>query len=89
MQKMNLPEIPTRSTTCYIYVTRRRAGARTAYQVGYSADMDSGSRLAAAEGVVYMRPFSDPIDALGHKLLLEQLSDASLRRLIRNYNNKP
>lgn len=74
------------ATPCYIYVIRRGAGARAAYYVGYSVGAGSASRLAAAEGVVYLRPFSDPVDALGHKLLLEQLSAASLRRLIRNYN---
>ncbi len=36
--------------------------------------------------VVYLRAFDDPLDALGHKLLLEQLSNDSLLRLIRKFN---
>jgi hypothetical protein len=74
-----------RPTPCYIYIARRRAGARIAYRIGYSVDGGGGLHPAPGEGIVYLRPFSDPIDALGHKLLLEQLSIASLRRLIRTY----
>ena len=35
--------------------------------------------------LVYLREFSDIKDAIGHKLFLEKISKASLRRIIRMY----
>lgn len=86
---MNPTDIPVRRPTpCYVYVTRREAGARAVYEIGCTVDAAGGSQSASRDRSVYLREFSDPIDALGHKLLLEQLSAASLRRFIRTYNVK-
>ncbi len=72
----------TYSASAWVYVlqSHERGGCR----VGQSADLRDLVRWEHKddERVVYLRPFADPLDALGHKLLLEQLSDASLQRLI-------
>jgi hypothetical protein len=38
--------------------------------------------------LVYLRKFDDFRDAIGHKLFLEEISNASLQRIIRMYKRK-
>lgn len=57
------------------------------YQIGYTLNL--AERMKQANGqdaqLVYLREFSDVKDAIGHKLFLEKISRASLRRIIRMY----
>ena len=75
--------LPAADTTlrCLVYILR---GGRGDYSVGYTT-----KSIFQNGQVVYLREFADPIDALGHKLFLEQLSATSLRRIARQHPAGP
>ncbi len=85
---MNDPSLLMNTTPCWVYITRRGTGPRASYRVGYAAGGTGPPAAIPGAKVVYLHPFPDPLAALGHKLLLEQLSAASLRRLIRMHPAK-
>jgi hypothetical protein len=69
---------------CWIYILQDKITA--AYQIGYTTNAPTNG--ASDKKLVYLRSFDDFADAMGHKLFLEQISTASLRRILRMHNPK-
>ncbi|MDR1644772.1 MAG: hypothetical protein LBS05_02950 [Tannerellaceae bacterium] len=82
---MEAPSCTNGSTPCWIYILQE--GKETDYQIGYTLDLPERMRKVKGNGarLVYLRKFDDISDAIGHKLFLEEISQASLRRIIRMY----
>ncbi|MDR0829773.1 MAG: hypothetical protein LBN95_06645 [Prevotellaceae bacterium] len=72
-----------------IYIVQENDNAE--YQIGYAVNdcRDVARHVSTNEkNLVYLRMFDDFVDALGHKLFLENISTPSLRRFIRLHNNQ-
>ena len=68
---------------CYwVYILQK--GTKPEYRIGYATDLSPITDESNLHGVklVYTRRFQHPLEALGHKLLLENVSKASLERII-------
>jgi predicted GIY-YIG superfamily endonuclease len=76
------------STPCWIYILLDRKEMN--YQIGYTLNLPE--RMKQVNGkdtqLVYLRKFDDANDAIGHKLFLEEISRASLQRIIRMYKKE-
>jgi hypothetical protein len=74
------------SLPCWIYILQGNSNAD--YQVGYTVNLPERIQQMNACGgkLVYLRIFNDFIDAIGHKLFLEQITTPSLRRIVRMHN---
>jgi hypothetical protein len=65
------------SNSCYIYIVQD--GNRKEYKIRYSLNLPE-------KNIVYLRMFDDFVDAMGHKLFLENISKNSLKRFINLHN---
>ncbi|MDR1557650.1 MAG: hypothetical protein LBS88_11590 [Tannerellaceae bacterium] len=59
-------------------------------QIGYTMNLSECMKQINNSDIqlVYLRKFDDFRDAIGHKLFLEEISNASLQRIIRMYKRK-
>lgn len=79
--------IETGNESYCIYI--RQNGKDTTYAIGYTTDLlNVAKQLDETGKIIYARRFQNSMDALGHKLFLEQISKPSLRRIIRRQNPK-
>jgi hypothetical protein len=72
-----------------IYIVQENDNAE--YQIGYAVNGRDGACPVSTDNgnLIYLRMFDDFVDALGHKLFLENISTPSLRRFIRLHNKQP
>lgn len=72
-----------------IYILQK--GMKKQYQIGYSPNLSeilNEVKKGEENRLLYTRIFNELIDALGHKLFLEHISTASLKRIIQKQNPK-
>lgn len=70
----------SRNTACWVYLFRNQG--EVLLQIGYSLYLPELARDSRRIHLLYYKGFSNIIDGLGYKLLLEHLSKDSLRRII-------
>lgn len=66
---------------CWVLVLKHKAVSN--YRIVFTLRQPEQMMFGATEKLMYSRHFDNVIDALGHKLLLENISDESIKRLIR------
>lgn len=66
----------------YYWVYILEADAKPRYTVYHALNRPAISENLSGK-LIYSRSFDNLIDSLGHKLLMEQLSEASITRIIR------
>ena len=67
----------------WIYIT---VSKEKRYKIEYSSqkpELDDSINAEIGKSPIYIRKFEKLIDALGHKLFLEQISDTSIERIIK------
>lgn len=69
---------------CWVYITRKAEG--NSRQIKYTVDLNSKLHGIQDAALIYYRSFDNVMDALGHKLLLENLSTQSVDCIIRKTN---
>ncbi|MFT3738936.1 MAG: hypothetical protein QM786_09265 [Breznakibacter sp.] len=80
---------PSPGKPCWIYVLQD--GKKQEYQIGYTIHLSELAEHAGNNGkkLVYAREFNNFADAIGHKLFLEEISAASLKRIVHKYAYMP
>lgn len=73
------------ATYYWIYILKEENTAL--FNINYAVNYPDGIEQTKAK-LVYYRCYDNIIDALGHKLFLEQISKASLKRIIKMQNPK-
>ena len=63
----------------WVYILQKETVSE--YSIGYATDLPP---MTKSVKLVYTRRFQYPLEALGHKLFLENISKASLKRIIKN-----
>ncbi len=71
----------------WVYITEDSEGKIT---IGFSAEMNKTlfELSARGESLSYLNSFSIPFDALAHKHLLDDLSQKTIRKFIRNHREE-
>ncbi|MDF9828900.1 hypothetical protein [Parabacteroides sp. PF5-6] len=77
--------ISLQSTPCWVYIAEKEKSAE-GLQVGFCRSLPVMLERTGHDKLLYYRQFSTPTDALGHKLLLEELSGESLQLTISSIN---
>gem|GEM_PF-5977961 len=74
------------NNSCWVYLIEAadEHNIEVAYDLRLSRILDKTDN--GLHRLVYLRRFSNPLDAIGHKLLLESVSQQSLKRLIKMNN---
>lgn len=70
--------------SCWVYIQKIK---NRTFRVELAVDIERRiSGLNSSCSIIYCKQFSSTISALGHKLLLDQLSNSSLLRIIKKEN---
>lgn len=72
------------NTRCWVYIIRNTDGKGR--QIKYTVNLNGRLHRLQNADLIYYRLFDNVLDALAHKLLLEELSPQSVDSIIRKTN---